>query len=115
MFRGGAGSKVTVTFGADGSLELFRYDWPRYDRTDRAQTAMAPREILQRVRRVNFTRVGVAQDQKVEPVPPDAKAPVELGSRMTLQRLACGYYDPGVSVGDARASYPAWLLLSCCS
>jgi hypothetical protein len=39
----GAGSKVTITFLNDGSVESFRYDWPQYTPTGRVQaTAGVP-------------------------------------------------------------------------
>jgi hypothetical protein len=30
-------------------------------------------------------------------------APVDLGGNASLQRIACGYYDPGLAVRDAAA------------
>ena len=100
----GAGSKVTITFLNDGSVELFRYDWPQYTPTGRVQATAGVPEILKRVQRVLGGRtdrdfVGTGD----KPGALARQAPVELGDKATLQRLACGYYDPGVMVREADA------------
>jgi hypothetical protein len=101
----GAGSKVTVTFLNDGSLESFRYDWPTYKSSGRVQTVAAPIEVLRRVQRVSGVRTGANVDQVLKSIP-DLKSitgPIKLGATVTLEDLTCGYYDPGFAVRDPTA------------
>jgi hypothetical protein len=93
----GAGSKVTITFLNDGSIESFRNDWPQYAATDRMQETVDISEILNRVSRIVGLR---AQDlhREGEQSPEQARR-----GRTTLRRLACGYYDPGVMARDPDA------------
>ncbi len=74
----GNGSLVVVTFANDGSVESFRYDWPKYEVDLAAPQSMAPASTL-------LTRVQ-------EVVKADTK----------LQTLQCGYYDPGAGTGYAQ-------------
>jgi hypothetical protein len=100
----GAGSKVTITFLNDGSVESFRYDWPQYTPAGRAQATADVAEILKRVQRVAGLRT--ERDFIGKGDSPRAlarQAPLELGDKATLQRLACGYYDPGVRAREADA------------
>ena len=105
----GAGSKVTITFLNDGSVESFRYDWPQYTPTERIQATVDVAEILKRVQKV----AGIRSDRDFVPRPNNVRepepgpAPVELGGNAALQRLACGYYDPGVIVREADAPVQA--------
>ena len=92
----GAGSKVTVTFLNDGSIKSFRYDWPAYERTQQTQSLLNAAEILKRVQIVIFKRAGgpgMKLEEWPQPVPGDG--PVDLGGNFRLERLVCGYYDPG--------------------
>lgn len=105
----GAGSKVTITFLNDGSVESFRYDWPQYTPTERIQATVDVAEILKRIQKV----AGIRSDRDLVPrtdsvrEPEPGPAPVELGGNAALQRLACGYYDPGVIVREADAPVQA--------
>jgi hypothetical protein len=99
----GAGSKVTITFLNDGSVESFRYDWPQYTSTERVQATADVAEILKRVQRV----AGIRTDRNFVRDTDKASAPIELDGKATLQRLACGYYDPGVMVREAEAPVQA--------
>jgi hypothetical protein len=96
----GAGSKVTITFLNDGSLESFRYDWPQYIATDRVQPTTDVAEVLNRVGRI----AGVRPETLLRGGDRPALAPDRSAQGMTtLQRLVCGYYDPGVMARDADA------------
>ncbi|WP_394849649.1 hypothetical protein LZC95_19630 [Pendulispora brunnea] len=104
----GAGSKVIVTFLNDGTVQSFRYDWPRYAKTGSTQDAVPPGDILQRVRHVVGARTGSKTLAQVEvPSVATGTTTMDLGSDVMLQRLECGYYDPGVLVRDARAPIQA--------
>ena len=96
----GAGSKVTITFLNDGSLESFRYDWPEYAATDRLQATADITEILNRVSRTVGLR---AQDLQREDEQSALSPEQARRGRTTLRRLACGYYDPGVMARDPDA------------
>lgn len=101
----GAGSKVTVTFLNDGSIESFRYDWPIYKRTSRVQATAAPIEVLRRLQRVSGVRAK-AQVDNVLKAPSSLESitgPLKLGATVELQDLKCGYYDPGYAVRDRKA------------
>jgi len=93
----GPGSKVTITFLSDGSVESFRYDWSTFVPTGTTQRMLGATEILQRVQRVTTRRMAGTSSG---PLPAIASAsrttPLELGNGVELQRLECGYYDPGV-------------------
>jgi hypothetical protein len=99
----GAGSKVTITFLNDGSVESFRYDWPQYTATERVQATADVAEILKRVQRV----AGIRTDRNFVRDSDKASASIELDGKATLQRLACGYYDPGVMAREAEAPVQA--------
>jgi hypothetical protein len=104
----GAGSKVTITFLNDGSVESFRYDWPQYTPTERIQTTAPVAEILRRVQRVASVRTDRDFIPRADYRPSEVgSAQVELGGRTTLERLTCGYYDPGVMVREADAPVQA--------
>jgi hypothetical protein len=96
----GAGSKVTLTFLNDGSIESFRYDWPQYTATDRMQATADIGEILNRVSRVVGLRV---QDLQREGEQSTLSPEQARRGRTALRRLACGYYDPGVMARDPDA------------
>ena len=100
----GAGSKVTITFLNDGSLESFRYDWPAYAKTRRLQAPVPSREIYGRLQRVMNVRAEVAPTRPIGmPATSSAIASLPLSTSTRLERLACGYYDPGFGSRDPRA------------
>jgi hypothetical protein len=96
----GAGSKVTITFLNDASVESFRYDWPRYVATDRNGATVDINEVLNRISRVVGTRPqSLQRDGGSSPLSPEQARQ----GRTTLQRLKCGYYDSGAMVRDVGA------------
>lgn len=101
----GNGSKVIVTFINDGSLESFRYDWPKYQAAA-SQNLVDAGEILSRVQKVIGVRNGVAAPTSGVTVPSsEGEAyPVELTPNTKLQALECGYYDAGSFAGHAAQS-----------
>ncbi|MDQ2945028.1 MAG: hypothetical protein M3Y27_03660 [Acidobacteriota bacterium] len=105
----GAGSKVTITFLNDGSIESFRYDWPKYVSTGRVQRMAQPAEILRRLQRVAGVRTKRDLYQPVQaPSAIDSiTRPIALGSNVQLQDLKCGYYDPGLMNRAADAPVQA--------
>jgi hypothetical protein len=106
----GAGSKVTITFLNDGTVESLRYDWPSYERTGNVQPLAGVRDILLRVQRVSNVRIAGAPAEAPAPqAAPEASImrPVELGGGAQLERLDCGYYDPGFQSRDAKAPIQA--------
>jgi len=105
----GAGSKVTVTFLNDGTVESFRYDWPKYTVSQRVQRMAPPAEIMRRLQRVVGLRTQRDLSQPVETPPSIASItqPIRLGSYVVLQDLKCGYYDPGFMNRDAAAPVQA--------
>jgi hypothetical protein len=92
----GNGSKVIITFTNDGSLESFRYDWPKYQ-TAASQNVVDAGEILSRVQKVIEVRNGVTAPTSGVTVPStEGEAyPVALTPNTRLQALDCGYYDAG--------------------
>jgi hypothetical protein len=90
----GNGSKVILTFINDGSLESFRYDWPKYQAAE-MQNLIAAGQILSRVQKVISGRKDVAAPTSSVTVPSsEGEAyPVELTPNTNLQALECGYYD----------------------
>jgi hypothetical protein len=105
----GAGSKVTVTFLNDGSVESFRYDWPAYTHTGRVQAMAAPIEVLHRLQRVSGVRTKAEVD-RVLGAPPNLESitgPLRLGPTVELQDMKCGYYDPGFALRDQAAPIQA--------
>ncbi len=95
----GGGSTVVLTFANDGAVESFQYDWPSYQATS-ARSVVDSAEILHRVQQAVNARTGVSASNTL--VVPSAKiiSPVQS---TTLQKLECGYYDPGASARDAHA------------
>jgi hypothetical protein len=99
----GGGGRVVFTFANDGALESFQYDWPQYQ-IDNPRTVVAIADILDRVQAVIGDRMGV-------PTSPTTRVPkgegrtyaVELMPNTVLQKLECGYYDPGVLAREAAA------------
>jgi hypothetical protein len=105
----GAGSKVTVTFLNDGSLESFRYDWPRYVASQKVQRMASPTEIIARLRRVVGIRTKSDLSEPVQ-APPSidlVTLPLRLGRYVELQDLKCGYYDPGFMSRDPASPVQA--------
>jgi hypothetical protein len=105
----GAGSKVTVTFLNDGSVESFRYDWPVYRRTGRVQAMASPIEVLHRLQRVGGVRMKHELDRDLKAVPSleSISGHIKLGAAVELQDLKCGYYDPGFALRDRAAPIQA--------
>jgi hypothetical protein len=101
----GSGSKVILTFTNDGSLESFRYDWPKYQ-TASSQKVVDAGEILSRVQKVIGARNGVTAPTSGVTVPSsEGEAyPVELTPNTKLQALECGYYDAGSFATHAAQS-----------
>jgi hypothetical protein len=100
----GGGSTVVLTFTNDGSLESFRYDWPRYELAD-ARSVVTIEELLSRVQRVVGMRAGVplaASPPKVSPGN-GATYTIDLMKNTVLRKLECGYYDPGFTARETRA------------
>lgn len=104
----GAGSKVTITFLNDGSVESFHYDWPRYVATKRTETLASPEEILRRMQTVVSARTSTSGRATIQmPRAGAANQTVDLGDNTVLERLACGYYDEGYAVRDPKAPVQA--------
>ena len=101
----GNGSKVIITFINDGSLESFRYDWPKYQAAD-SQILVDAGEILSRVQKVISARSDVVAPTSGVTVPSgEGEAyPVELTPNAQLLALECGYYDAGSFAGHAAQS-----------
>lgn len=101
----GNGSKVILTFINDGSLESFRYDWPKYLLTG-TQNVAAAGEILGRVQNVVGARSGVAAASQGVTAPSSEREayPLELTPNTELQAMECGYYDSGSLAGHAMQS-----------
>jgi len=103
----GGGSTVVVTLANDRSVESFRYDWPVYDSAN-AQTMADQGEILQRLQKVIGGRSGAAPlFRPMTPTRQEAASPVHLNADTVLQKLECGYYDPGAAARDASAPVQA--------
>lgn len=109
----GNGSKVILTFTNDGSLESFRYDWPRYQVAG-TQTVVDAGEILSRVQQVVGARNGVAPARSgvLAPSKEHAASPVELTSNTQLQTLDCGYYDAGSKTRQMQSVQPGCAYLA---
>jgi hypothetical protein len=99
----GAGSKVTITFLNDGSVESFRYDWPRYAKTARTQRLASPQEILRRVQQAVGGRSAAYYGSRTPSSATSGGAMIDLGGNRQLERLDCGYYDPGFVNRDVNA------------
>lgn len=107
----GNGSRIVITFINDGSLESFRYDWPKYQAAD-GQNLVAAGEILARVQQVIVGRNGVAAATQGVTVPSSQGEayPVVLSPNTQLQKLECGYFDAGsFGVRNLASVQPACL------
>jgi hypothetical protein len=96
----GPGSKVTVTFLSDSSVESFRYDWSTYVPSGATQPMLGAKEILERVQRVTAQRTGSLSTAVLPAIASQAQppsSPSDLGGNIRLLRLECGYYDPGMA------------------
>ena len=105
----GAGSKVAVTILNDGSVESFRYDWPKYVATTRFLRMAPPTEVVRRIQRVSGIRTRRELKRPVQ-VPPSVQTVTErirLGGGVQLRDLKCGYYDPGFLNRDPAAPVQA--------
>ncbi len=110
----GNGSKVTLTFTNDGSLESFRYDWPTYQVAAATQLVVDASEILSRVQKVVSARNGVAAPKSGVRAPSNELAayPIELTPNTKLQALDCGYYDPGSRARQTQSVQPGCTYLA---
>jgi hypothetical protein len=97
----GNGSKISITFTNDGSLESFRYDWPVYE-AGAAQNAANVSEVLSRLQRVLAVRSGDAGPAPEVPATGDRAYPLALTGHTQLQSLECGYYDAGFRVRQSQ-------------
>jgi hypothetical protein len=92
----GGGSTVVMTFANDGALESFRYDWPRYETTE-VRSVVSIEDVLGRLLKIISLRRGVPSNSYARPSQGQGAAgTISLGNNATLQKLECGYYDPGV-------------------
>ncbi len=107
----GPGSKVTITFLSDLSVESFRYDWSTYAPSGEPARVVDVEAILERVQRVTLQRTNhPAAGTLPLPARPatGATGPRQLGGNLELERLECGYYDPGLpSRGASSLLQPA--------
>jgi hypothetical protein len=95
----GGGSTVTLTFANNGTLQSFRYDWPRYQPAAR-QAIIGVGAIKQRIHRVITARSSAASAPASAPQISTTRPVIPvLGSKtvVTLQKLECGYFDPGAA------------------
>lgn len=100
----GPGSKVTITFLADASVESLRYDWSTYAPSGATQSMLGAKEILARVQRIAAHRVGGALPSAAPIVGTGRDVGrVDLGGDIQLERLECGYYDPGMATRGSSA------------
>ena len=99
----GGGSRIALTFAADGSLVLFQYDWPKYEYEAgaAARSVVDLEGILERVRGAVGLRLGVPSS--TAPISAFGGQGVELLKNTVLRKLECGYYDPGFSAREASA------------
>jgi hypothetical protein len=103
----GGGSRVVLTFANDGSLESFQYDWPKYQ-TANVQHLVNMEAILDRVQRIVAFRMGLPASAPSARVPTrQGTNALELMKNTVLQKLECGYYDPGLLVRDSNAPVQA--------
>jgi hypothetical protein len=109
----GNGSKVILTFTNDGSLESFRYDWPKYQ-AGTSQKVVDAGEILSRVQKVIGVRNGVTAPTSGVSVPSsEGEAyPVVLTPNTQLQAMECGYYDAGSFAGHTQSVQPGCTYLT---
>jgi hypothetical protein len=92
----GGGSAVVLTFANDGALESFQYDWPKYEIANPVSVVDIG-GILDRVQKVVGLRMGIPISSSPRALP-RGQGPgydVELTRNTVLQKLECGYYDPG--------------------
>jgi hypothetical protein len=95
----GGGSRITIAFANDGSVESFQYDWPSYrPSAQSAQGIVGIDAILQRLQKV---ALGPGES-------PASASAARSGALTTtggvqLQDLDCGYFDPGVQTRDPSA------------
>ena len=99
----GGGGRVVLTFANDGALESFQYDWPHYQ-IDSVRSVAAIADILDRVHAVIGDRMGVPTSPTTRVQKGgDRTYAVELMPNTVLQKLECGYFDPGVLAREAAA------------
>jgi hypothetical protein len=104
----GGGSTIAVTFATDGSLEAIHYDWASYTVTAETKPLLPMGNILSLVQAAVAERTG--KPAGATPVLPPSKAnpgPIDLSPTAQLQKLECGFYDPGQLSRDAAAPVQA--------
>jgi hypothetical protein len=103
----GKGSKVSIVFSNDGTLESFHYDWPKYTSAAGQKTA-APEELVSRVQKAALARTG-------ETTPPakfdlhirkPSAFPITASTKTQIQSMDCGYYDDGFKDSMPQAIQP---------
>jgi hypothetical protein len=101
----GGGSTVVLTFANNGALESLRYDWPVYRATAIQRLVDAP-QIAQRINAVLAARkTTAALPANARQISNNIQANVAVGKPGTaLQKLECGYFDPGVAARTASAT-----------
>jgi hypothetical protein len=109
----GNGSKVIITFTNDGSVESFRYDWPKYQ-AGTSQQVVDAGQILARVQTVVGAHSDVAAATSNAPVANSEgdAYPVALTPNTQLQTLDCGYYDAGSLAGKSQTVQPGCTYLA---
>ena len=107
----GNGSKVILTFGNDGALESFHYDWPTYQ-AGATQSVTDPSEMMTRVQKVLGARSGVtsATSRVALPNARSSAFPLVVTPNTQLQSFECGYYDSGS--GSAQSIQPGCTYLA---
>jgi hypothetical protein len=100
----GGGSTVTITFANNGALESWRYDWPRYQAAA-PQSLVNVAQIVERVNSVIGARkVAGRAPSNARQMGGKIQANAPIGKPgVALQKLECGYFDPGVAARVATA------------
>jgi hypothetical protein len=100
----GGGSTLVLTFANDGALESFQYDWPKYEIAGRAPV-VGIEDIVGRVQRVTALRMGIPMTASSGAISKGhwPNYELELMQNAVLQKLDCGFYDPGFIAREATA------------
>jgi hypothetical protein len=102
----GGGSTVVLTFTNDGAVESFQYDWPSYQAAA-TRNVVDSSELLHRVQQVVGARTGVSSNLPLITPNTRTASPIAVAQNTTLQKMECGYYDPGAGVRDEHAPVQA--------
>jgi hypothetical protein len=93
----GAGSSVSITFAADGSIAGFDYDWSDFEPSVREARTVDRARLEHRLERVRTSRQLKSAPGTPRPSGGAATAPA-VAQRATERKehgLICGYFDPG--------------------